>query len=72
MEFPTLINWTSLFQVKGVFGDNIHLYSNFDGTSCKQMLYSVCSGSSLFTYVHLTLIYYQFDVIISFKFPEGK
>ena len=38
MEFPTVINWNSPFLFKGVLNGIFHFYSNFNRTSCKQIV----------------------------------
>ena len=41
MEFPTLINWTCLFQLYGLFDGIFHFYSNFNRKLCKQTVESL-------------------------------
>ena len=48
MEFPILIDWSSLFPVLGVLGGIFYFYSNFNRTFWKS---TVCSVTAVFTHV---------------------
>ena len=47
MEYPTVINWNSLFPIKGLLGVSFHFYSNFDKTICKQKVETRSAASGL-------------------------
>ena len=38
MEFPTVINWTNLFQIQGLLGSMFHPHLIFIGIFCKQIV----------------------------------